>query len=287
MKIVNHAYREGEGIPVVLMHAFPVDHRMWDECARSLIQQADRAGVQPFAVYAPDMPGSGLSPVPAPEESGPVAEDGSYPQALDRMTQGYADLLKGLGHRRAIWVGLSMGGYPAAGMVRLHPDMVAGLAFCDTTADADKPGARDNRLRVAAQAEREDSVEPVMGFAQAGPSDSTVKRSPEYIERFTGWIRDQSPEGIAWRQRMAAGRPDQREILASVRVPSAVVSGELDPSSPPAAMQAMVDAMRMSHPSFTAISDCGHFSAAEQPDRVAAALLDLVRRVAAADAGRH
>ena len=30
---------------------------------------------------------------------------------------------------------------------------------------------------------------------------------------------------------------------------------------------------------FTAIEDCGHFSAVEHPDQVAAALVDLVRRV--------
>ncbi|AKV54975.1 alpha/beta hydrolase [Bifidobacterium actinocoloniiforme DSM 22766] len=281
MKIANHAYREeGEGTPIVLLHAFPVDHRMWDECARLLIDRADRAGMEPFPVYAPDMPGAGDSPVPSAQESGPTDPDGAYSQALDRMSEAYADLLTSLGHREAIWVGLSMGGYLAEALVRLRPQMVAGLALCDTTADADKPSSRANRLHVAAQAEREGNVHAVMSFAQSGPGDSTIKRSPEYTARFTGWVQDQSPEGIAWRQRMAAGRPDQRAILSQVRVPAAVVCGELDPSSPPSSMQAIVDTLRPADPSFTAIADCGHFSAAERPDRVADALLALARRVA-------
>ena len=31
IELANHIYRDGEGVPVVLMNAYPVDHRMWDE----------------------------------------------------------------------------------------------------------------------------------------------------------------------------------------------------------------------------------------------------------------
>ena len=32
-----HTYREhGDGLPLVLLHGFPLDHRMWDEVARLL-----------------------------------------------------------------------------------------------------------------------------------------------------------------------------------------------------------------------------------------------------------
>ncbi|BDR53441.1 hydrolase [Bombiscardovia nodaiensis] len=279
MDIVNHVLSQGQGLPLVLLHAFPIDYRMWQECAQELVRQARESGLEPFPIYAPDMPGAGDSPVPSAEQTGPVASDGAYPQALDRMTEAYAQWLKATGHERAIWVGLSMGGYLAAAMVRLHPQMVAGLALCDTTVAADTAQGRVNRLGVAAKALQTHSVEPVMHFAQAGPKDSSVKRSPECIETFTNWIQDQSPEGLAWRERMAAGRPDQSQVLAGITVPVAVVSGELDPSSPPAAMQTIVNGLTSTQASFTAIADCGHFSAVEHPDQVAAALLDLVRRV--------
>jgi len=29
IELANHIYRDGEGVPVVLMNAYPVDHRMW------------------------------------------------------------------------------------------------------------------------------------------------------------------------------------------------------------------------------------------------------------------
>ena len=28
IELANHIYRDGEGVPVVLMNAYPVDHRM-------------------------------------------------------------------------------------------------------------------------------------------------------------------------------------------------------------------------------------------------------------------
>ena len=35
-----HTYREdGDGLPLVLLHGFPLDHRMWDEVA-SLLPKA-------------------------------------------------------------------------------------------------------------------------------------------------------------------------------------------------------------------------------------------------------
>ena len=41
IELANHIYRDGEGVPVVLMNAYPVDHRMWDVCAKALADFAD------------------------------------------------------------------------------------------------------------------------------------------------------------------------------------------------------------------------------------------------------
>ncbi|RBP97481.1 alpha/beta hydrolase [Bifidobacterium aemilianum] len=279
MTLHNTIYREGSGLPLVLVHAFPVDHRMWDACAQELSRLTDEAGMAPFPIWAPDMPGSGHSPVPDSAATGPVAADGSYPQALDAMAKAYLNLLHEGGQERAIWVGLSMGGYLVMDMQRLFPEAVAGLALCDTTAKADDDEHRANRLRVASQALEGQSTQPVMHFAQPQSGDSTVKRSPAFIETMTAWIKDQSPEGIAWRQRMAAGRPDLMDQLARITAPAALVSGDLDPSSPPSVMEPLAQAMIGTQPVFTRIADCGHFSAVEHPDQLAQALLALVQRV--------
>ena len=44
IELHNNVYCEGEGLPVVLVHGFPVDHRMWDECAEALSIVSGREG---------------------------------------------------------------------------------------------------------------------------------------------------------------------------------------------------------------------------------------------------
>ena len=118
IELANHIYRDGEGVPVVLMNAYPVDHRMWDVCAKALADFADLNDVPDFPIWAPDMAGSGASPVPSDADSGPRMANGAYSEALDRLAGAYVDLIKAAGYEQAIWVGLSMGalrgdGHPA------------------------------------------------------------------------------------------------------------------------------------------------------------------------------
>ncbi len=276
--VVNHEYRAGSGTPLVLVHAFPIDHRMWDECAALIISRSARAGVVPFAVWAPDMPGAGMSPVPVVGSYGEPREDGAYPRALDAIVETYVDMLHDAGYDKAVWAGISMGGYVALDVQRLHPECVAGLALCDTTADADVDGGA-KRLGVAQDVVRGLTVMPVLHFAQPAQGDSTVRRSSWFIDEMTSWIREQSPAGIDWRQRMAAGRPDMNAQLPRITVPSLVLCGDRDPSSGPDRMRVMASHMTGTEVDMQIIHDCGHFSAVEHPEEVAEALLHLMARV--------
>ena len=276
----NTVYRDGDGhtVPLVLVHAFPVDHRMWDDCAAEIIRQSDEAGLPQFAIWAPDMPGAGDAPVVSDAESGGRAADGAYEHALDLLADAYVDVLHAAGYKRAVWAGLSMGGYVILDIQRRHPDAVAGFAMCDTKGDADTREQRANRVRVAARCESEHSVDPVMHFADVNPSDSSFKQSAAGKALFTRWILDQKPEGIAWRQRMAAGRPDLNDQLPLISAPAAVICGDKDPFADESRMRTIADAMTGTHVAYTLISDCGHFSAVEHPAQVAAALMALMQR---------
>ena len=159
---------------------------------------------------------------------------------------------------------------------RRHPEAVAGLALCDTMAASDGVGG-EGRLTMANAAEQTNSVEPVMHFARPAEGDSTVKRTPEFIETMTAWIEEQNPAGLAWRQRMTYGRPDMSDVPATISVPTVVVSGEQDPSSNPSVLKPLAE--KIAGAEFVDIPDCGHFSAVEHPDTVARALLSLVKRV--------
>ena len=103
--------------------------------------------------------------------------------------------------------------------IRDSPEAVAALALCDTKAAADSDQMRAKRIAIAEECESTGTHEPVMGFAAATPEDSTIKQSDAYREQFTAWINEQPAEGIAWRERMAAGRPDLNDVLLSITAP--------------------------------------------------------------------
>lgn len=280
MRIATTLYRDGGSIPVVLLHAFPIDHRVWDDCAQSMIEQADAQGFESFPIYAPDMPGAGESPVPSAQDTGAVDADGAYSEAMDNMARAIVDqVLVANGHERAFFVGISMGAYLALAIHRLFPQMVAGLAIVDSKSANDGAEARADRIRIAKECLETHSVASVMHFAQPHEGDSDFKKSAEFITTFTRWINEQTPAGVAWRELMAAGRRDETNQLEALRVPAGLVSGERDPSSNPAMMRTLAPLMRHTHVDFTQIDDAGHFSCFEKPREVAAALLTTYRRV--------
>ena len=147
--IANHVIREGNGIPLVLVHGFPVDSRMWGRCAMALMELSDADELVQYPIWAPDMPGAGESPVPTAAQSGRENEDGSLPDGLDRIADAYVALLNDAGYTQAIWAGLSMGGYVVLGIQRRHPQAVAGIALLDTKGDADSDQAHASRIAIA------------------------------------------------------------------------------------------------------------------------------------------
>src|SRR5215510_9841426 len=133
---IDIEYRdEGHGIPVVLIHAFPLNQQMWDDQRLPL----SRIG----RVITLDLRGFGGSAVPA----------GPYWMAL--MASDVRGLMSHLGIDRAVLVGLSMGGYVAMSFYRNFPDSVSGLVLADTRAAADTPEGRERRFASAVKAERE------------------------------------------------------------------------------------------------------------------------------------
>lgn len=267
--------------PVVLLHAFPVDGRMWDRAAAQMLAQGssqpELSGLRILAFNTPGTPGV---PVPTPEESGPEGPDGTYPEAIGRLAHAFVDRLGSMGYDRAIWVGLSMGGYEALAIQKAVPEAVAGLALCDSTPRADDERHRAGRMEMARRALGEEGPEAVMKFARPQEGDSAFKRSAEFIDTMTGWIRDQPGEGLYWREQMAGGRPDLTPALDSLTAPFLVVSGQRDPSAGPKVMQPF--AQRVAGSTFVEIPDAGHFSAFEKPAPFAAAILGLASSVAAA-----
>lgn len=248
-----HQVRPGTGLPLVLLHAFPLDSRMW----------ADVAPRVDGPVLAVDLPGMG------------AAQGVALPEpALEASADAVAAVLAEAGHHRAVVAGLSMGGYVALALAERHPALVAGLGLLDTKATADTEDARANRLRVAEVVESAGTVDEVLPMATALLGEASRER-PELVARLEALISAQPPVGVAWSQRAMAARPDRTAVLTGYRGPALVLVGEEDRPTPVAEAQGMAAALGVEA---VVVPGAGHLTAVEAPGPVAAALGDLLGR---------
>lgn len=262
-----HTFAVGEGLPLVLLPAFPFDHRIWGDVAVRL--PAGRT------VLAVDPPGLGASP-PADEVGRAVGAGGD--PGLETAADAVAATLDAHGVGRAVVAGISMGGYTALALLERHPALVAGLALVDTRSTADDEAGRANRLRVADTVLAAGDVASLRGTPRTllGPHN---RGTAALVERVAGWIGDQPPAGVAWSQRAMAVRPDRTAVLAGLDGPALVLVGADDEVTPVPAAEHMAAALP--DVELVVVPRCGHLSTVEDPAAVAAALVRLLDRVGA------
>lgn len=239
----------------VLLHAFPLDHRMWAAQEQAL----EAAG---WEVLVPDLPGFGGTELLDGEPSLAIVAD-----ALRQRL-----LIEGID--RVLLAGLSLGGYVAMAMLRQQPEICAGVILCDTKASADGAQGRANRQRIAEAAEADpSSVGRLLRMAVLpGVLGATTHASrPQVVWEVASWM-DQVPAAtVAWYQRAMAERPDSHDVLASIDVPALVLWGEEDELSPAPEQASMLEALRRGEEAV--IPMAGHLSAVEEPAAVSQAMV--------------
>ena len=245
-------------VPVVLLHAFPLDRSMW----QPVVERLDAASIPVLAV---DLPGLGDSPVPAGVADLAVSAD-AVVALLDRYAV-----------PRAVVAGVSMGGYVALAIARRHPRRLAGLALIDTKAEADAPPARANRERIAEQVLGPAGTEALAPMIDTLLGPTTRDRRPRVVEAVARGLAAARPSGVAWSQRAMAARADATSLLGSIRVPVAVLVGQEDVLTPPE--QASALAAGLPDAVLSVLPGAGHLSPLEAPDQVAGALVALMVRL--------
>src|SRR5579883_211837 len=130
----------GMGLPVIFLHAFPLNRHMWDGEIQALLTD------QRYRLVALDWRGFGESEI-ASSPTKPVIS------SMQMLASDVAGLMDALGIQQAVLCGLSMGGYVAFAFARTYPQRLRGLILADTRPGADTPEAVANREKVAHLAE--------------------------------------------------------------------------------------------------------------------------------------
>ncbi len=256
-------YRSGpdHGVPLVLLHAFPLDALMWEDVVMRLPD---------VPVLTMDAPGFGDSP----SFEDVAAAVGRPPEpSLETYADAVVASLAREGIGRAVVAGLSMGAYTAMAIAERHPEVLAGIGLLDTKATEDDDGARANRLRIAREAEGAAGSQAVAAMAEVLLGETTKAERPDLVLEVEGLLAAAPPAGIAWGQRAMAARPNRLAVLEGLEVPAVVLRGSQDVLSSEEAAESMAEALGDCRN--VLVPGAGHLTAIEDPDEVAEALRAL------------
>lgn len=234
----------GQGRPIVLLHAFPLSHVMWQSQIAALSAE--------HHVIAPDLRGfggtSGFEDTPS----------------IEQMADDVAALLDALDITEPVALcGLSMGGYVALAFARRYSERLRALILADTRAEPDTTEAqakRNENIQLVASQGVAALVERMMPNLVA---PGTQERQPEVVRQITALGAAQSPQGSMNALRSLRDRPDARPGLKDIKVPTLVIVGSDDTLTPPDVAQNLQ--VGISGAQLTVIPNAGHLSNLEQP----------------------
>jgi pimeloyl-ACP methyl ester carboxylesterase len=253
----DYFYEErGKGMPLVLLHGFPLSHGMWNP------QITDLSSVA--RVIAPDFRGFGRS------KSEAVF-------TIDSLADDIHQLLAGIGALPCVVAGLSMGGYVALAFARKYTVDLNGLVLIDTRADADSPQAKESRQK---------NIDLVRQNGAPAIADAMIPRllspgadegRPELARSLRQMI-EAGPASTIERALVALrDRADSTAALSKIGVPTLILVGDNDQITPLELSEKMQQAVAGSK--VTIIRGAGHMSSMEQPAQVNQALRQFMQKL--------
>ncbi|HEY6488017.1 MAG: alpha/beta fold hydrolase [Terracidiphilus sp.] len=264
------AYREsGSGLPVIFLHPTPLDHFYWNLLLDRLSD---------VHAIVPDLRGHGASELGANLPTAGFARAPDAPTLT--MAQLGSDILALLDHlavASAVFVGCSIGGYVMLELWRHSPQRMRGLGFVCSKPQADVDGNLVKRADTIAKARAGNREALFDGMAQSSIGPTARTRRPAIVQELRARMTLTTDAIVAVQAGLAA-RSDSVATVATITVPVLSVAGGEDFAVSPPEMEAFRAAPGgcVSH----VLSDAGHFSAYEQPDRVGAFIADWLRSFA-------
>jgi pimeloyl-ACP methyl ester carboxylesterase len=246
---------EGKGRPVLFVHGYPLNRRMWSPQVSGLSNQ--------FRILAPDLRGHGDSSATA----------GSY--SMDLLATDLANFLNGLDiHEPVILCGLSMGGYVSLAFNRLFPDRLAGLILTATRAAPDSLEAKINRQRASELVQKEGLRAIITGMISRLFAPQTFATQPELVQEVKEIMLQTSIQGVLGDLASMLERPDSTPYLSSIRTPTLVIHGAEDQIVPVTEAITMVETIPEAR--MVILKEAGHLLNLEQSEAFNSAMCDFL-----------
>ena len=235
---------QGEGLPVLLIHGFPLSQKMWLPQMEGLAHAA--------RLITPDLRGHGASEV----------VEGVY--SMEVLALDCLKLLDSLDLIEPVVVGgLSMGGYITLAFQRLFPKRVRGLILAATRPGTDSPEGKANREKSAALARENGVAAVVANMLPKMFSPKTYNQNPDLVELVKTMMESTSVEGVTGALLGMKERADSTPLLPKIHKPVLLLHGaddQLVPLREAKNTQAAIPDARLE-----VIAEAGHLPNLEQP----------------------
>jgi pimeloyl-ACP methyl ester carboxylesterase len=239
----------GNGLPITLLHGYPLDHTIWMELVPQIENEA--------RLILPDLRGHGKSPAP------------QGPYSMLEMAEDVVGMWDSLGVEKSVIGGHSMGGYVALALARYFPERLAGLTLVASRTNADAPEKRKARLDSIEDVRKNGIGDAILSMPEKLSYNKSVKKFCREI------ILDASQVGVMGVLAAMADRPDSLDLFLGLEIPSMIIAGQDDQIVPIESLRSV--AQKMKRPWLVEISNAGHMPMLEEPKEVASALLAFIQ----------
>ena len=234
---------------LVLSNSLSSNLSMWDR----QIPEWSKA----FRVVRYDTRGHGQSVTSAP------------PYSLAQLAGDALALMDALGIARANWCGLSMGGMVGQWLATHHPQRLNRVVLANTASRMGPPDLWNARIRTVSASGMEAIVDATLDRWLSKAFQERDKKATAAVRKM---ILGTSPQGYCG-SGAAIRDMDQREAIRSIALPVLVVTGSMDPATPPAAgqfIQAQIKGAKLVE------LQAAHVSNIEQPEAFGKAVLEFL-----------
>jgi pimeloyl-ACP methyl ester carboxylesterase len=202
------------------------------------------------------------------------SDSGEGPATMEKHAADIMRVLDDADVGRAIFCGVSIGGYILFEFWRQYRGRVAGLALCDTRPQPDTPEGRTARLKTAEDV-LERGTEPFLdSMIPKLFGKTTIAARPDLVAGAKRMMLKMSADDVAKVQYGMAARPDSTSTLKTINVPTLILIGQEDTLSTVADGELMRQNINGSQ--FKIVEKAGHYAPWERSEEVGKLLRQFV-----------
>ncbi|HKP32750.1 MAG TPA: alpha/beta hydrolase [Chitinophagaceae bacterium] len=241
-------------MPVILVHGFGEDRRVWDQQVKHLEKN--------YKLIVPDLPGSGN------EKLADVS--------MESMANYLKNILDEQSISSCIMIGHSMGGYVTLAFAEKYPELLSGFGLFHSSAYADSEEKKETRKK-AIEFIRKNGTREFLKTSVPNLIAKNTRNREELIRKLIDEYAYFEPDAlIAYYEAMIA-RPNRTTVLKEFTKPILMVLGVYDTAVP--YEQGKEQVKLLQNPVVHTLKNSAHMGMLEEPAESNAILADYINIV--------